>query len=200
MSKLLFNLETLDENVLEKLKAYEAFLTKWNANINIVSAGNTSKIWERHIVDSLQILPFLDNSVKLADMGCGIGLPALPIAIARPEINVFAIEPNNKKAALVSQLIRELRLPNVHLLPERVQSVIISHMDYVCCRAFGEFSRDSKLAYKMLKPGGSFITFKADPEIKTPYGYQKIKNTEYKLPNYTKSFHIVTAVKIGELD
>jgi 16S rRNA (guanine527-N7)-methyltransferase len=133
-------------------------------------------------------------------MGTGIGLPAIPLAIACPEINIFAIEPHQKKVSLLSELIRELAIPNIHLLSEKVEAVVVSHMDIVCCRAFGEFIRDANLAYKMLKPGGMFMTFKSTPEQRTPDGFKKVLNHKYRLVNYSKDFFIVITQKFGEFD
>ncbi len=200
MAELLYDPESVPERGLEKLKKFEELLTKWNQNMNIVSPKDIPLIWTRHILDSLQMIPFLKGANKLADMGAGIGFPSIPIAIACPEINIFAIEPHNKKVSLFTQLLRELGIPNIHVLPEKVETVIVSHMDIVCCRAFGEFMRDSQLAYKMLKPGGKFITFKADPETRVPSGFDKVTNHEYLLPNYAREFNIVVTQKLSEFD
>lgn len=197
---LLFDVSSVSDPQLEKLRKYEAFLKKWNKNVNIVSASNANIIWERHIVDSLQLVPLLADVSKIADMGSGFGLPAVPLAIACPDINVFAVEANTKKTALLTELTRELGLPNLHVLPEKVQKVVISHMDAVCCRAFGEFIRDAGLAYKMLKPGGIFLTFKSEEELRVPNGFEKVTNRKYRLKNYTRDFHIVVAYKFGEFD
>src|SRR3989338_2371060 len=161
MRELLIELSSLDEKTRHKLKLLESILKKWNRNLNLVSRSDEAAILERHIVDSLQLIPFFSDVTRRAGMGAGIGLPSLPLAIARPDIDFFAIEPNQKKCALMQEIVREVKIPNFHVLAERVEKVYLSHMDVVCCRAFGEFSRDARLAYKMLKPQGLFMTFKA---------------------------------------
>lgn len=197
---LIFQPENLDDKILEKLKSFESLLQRWNANIKIFSAGNEHLVWNRHIVDSLQMIPKIKGSNKVADMGTGIGFPSIPLAIACPDINFFAIEPNEKKSALITQVIRELTLPNVHVLPYRVEKVVISHVDIVCCRAFGEFLRDAQLAYKMLKPAGLFITFKSEFEDRVPKGFDRVNNYPYRLPNYLKEFNLVVAEKFCDFD
>jgi 16S rRNA G527 N7-methylase RsmG len=99
----------------------------------------------------------------------------------------------------MAELIREIRIPNLHVLSERVEKVFLSHMDVVCCRAFGEFSRDARLAYKMLKPGGLFMTFKTAEQFEVPQGYEKVENHAYSLPNNSRKYFIVTAAKTGEM-
>jgi 16S rRNA (guanine527-N7)-methyltransferase len=199
MANLLLDPSTFDEKILKKLKELEALLKKWNKNINLVSEQDEAQIWERHIVDSLQLIPFFHEVNKLADMGSGPGLPSVPLAIACPDIDVFAIEPKQKQAALMAELIREIRIPNLHVLAERVEKVFLSHMDVVCCRAFGEFTRDARLAYKMLKPGGAFMTFKTAEETAIPQGYEKVENHAYQLPNNPRRYNVVIAYKAGEM-
>jgi 16S rRNA (guanine527-N7)-methyltransferase len=199
MANLLLDPSKFEEKTLQKLKDLEALLRKWNKNINLISEQDESQIWERHIVDSLQLIPFFKEVNKLADMGSGPGLPSVPLAIACPDIDVFAIEPKQKQAALMAELIREIRIPNLHVLAERVEKVFLSHMDVVCCRAFGEFTRDARLAYKMLKPGGAFMTFKTLEESAVPQGYDKVENHPYQLPNNPRRYNVVIAYKTGEM-
>lgn len=199
MANLLQDPSRFDEKTLQKFKDLEVLLKKWNKNINLVSEADEAQIWDRHIVDSLQLIPFFREVNKLADMGSGPGLPSVPLAIACPDIDVFAIEPKQKQATLMAELIREIRIPNLHVLAERVEKVFLSHMDVVCCRAFGEFSRDARLAYKMLKPGGAFMTFKTAEESVVPQGYDKIENHGYQLPNNPRKYNIVIAYKTGEM-
>ena len=198
MSSLLLNPVSLDEKSQKKLRVLESILKKWNKNLNLVSANDEKLIWERHIVDSLQIMPFLVDVNKFADMGAGIGLPSLPLAIARPDVDFFAIEPIQKKCSLMQEIVREIKIPNFHVLAERVEKVYLSHMDVACCRAFGEFTRDARLAYKMLKPQGAFITFKSAPESTIPTGYEKVENHPYVLDGVPRKFYVVMATKTPE--
>jgi 16S rRNA (guanine527-N7)-methyltransferase len=199
MSNLLFNPDSLPEKALEKLRAVEDLYSKWNKSLNLVSEHDQDKLWERHIVDSLQSIPLFKDVNKLADMGSGVGFPSVPLAIACPDMDVFAIEPILKKCALMQEIIREVRLPNLHVQNDRTEKVFLSHMDVVICRAFGEFHRDAKLAYKMLKPGGMFMTHKANPEPDAPEGYERHENHPYQLPGHPKRFYIVIAHKAGEM-
>src|SRR6187402_3378203 len=104
---LLLDPSTLDEKIQTKLRTLESIYRRWNKNLNLVSPNDEALIWERHIVDSLQLMPFFHEVNKLADMGAGPGLPSLPLAIARPDIDFFAIEPTEKKCALMQGIIRE---------------------------------------------------------------------------------------------
>ena len=198
MNDLLLDPLKLEDKIQKKLHILETIYHRWNKNLNLVSKLDESTIWERHILDSLQIIPFFNDVNKLADMGAGVGLPSLPLAIAQPDIDFFAIEPIQKKCALMQEIIREIRIPNFHVLTERVEKVYLSHMDVVCCRAFGEFYRDARLAYKMLKPQGQFITFKTQIHQQVPDGYEKVESHEYRLPGIARKYYVIVATKSGE--
>jgi 16S rRNA (guanine527-N7)-methyltransferase len=198
MNGLLIDPSSFEEKIQGKLRVLESIYRRWNKNLNLVSQQDEALIWERHVVDSLQLIPFFKDVNKLADMGAGPGLPSLPLAIACPDIDFFAIEPNQKKCALMQEIIREVRIPNFHILTERVERVYLSHMDVVCCRAFGEFNRDAKLAYKMLKPQGQFMTFKVEPYSDAPSGYDRIESHPYSLPGIPRTYYVIVASKAGE--
>ena len=99
------------------LESFAALLLKWNAVQNLVSRETEKALWERHIVDSLQILPLIghegERHLNVLDVGSGGGLPALPLAIALKGSGAkFTLaEPIGKKVAFLRTVIRELGLP-----------------------------------------------------------------------------------------
>ena len=88
-----------------RIATYVDLLTKWNATINLVSKTSISEVWERHIVDSLQIFNFGSNSTHWADLGSGGGLPGLVVAILAsekaPNMLVTLVESDQRKAAFL---------------------------------------------------------------------------------------------------
>jgi 16S rRNA (guanine527-N7)-methyltransferase len=103
--------------VQRDLESFAALLLKWNAVQNLVSRETEKSVWERHIVDSLQILPLIDRdpggSLRVMDIGSGGGLPAIPLAIALKctGAEFTLVEPITKKVAFLRTAIRELVLP-----------------------------------------------------------------------------------------
>lgn len=95
------------------LESFATLLRKWNAVQNLVSRETEAALWERHIVDSIQILPLLRPSdERFLDVGSGGGLPAIPLAIALKggPAQFQLVEPITKKVAFLRQAIRELGL------------------------------------------------------------------------------------------
>ena len=82
----------------ERLARYAELLQKWNPRINLVSPRDMENLWERHILDSLQLLPLLKGRERFTDMGSGGGFPGVVLGIAA-DIPGVLIESDQRKAA-----------------------------------------------------------------------------------------------------
>lgn len=96
-----------------KLREFEALIRKWNRYCGLVSKGDLRRLRERHIWDSLALLPWCQG--RLLDLGTGAGLPGVPLAIARPETPVLLVERSERKSRFLRQVLIELELRNVEL-------------------------------------------------------------------------------------
>lgn len=93
---------------ITKLEIYVKTLTQWGARINLLAPGEYQYLWQRHILDCLQLLPIINKlapEAPITDWGSGAGLPGLLIAIfhARP---VCLIERDQKKASFLREAAR----------------------------------------------------------------------------------------------
>src|SRR5690606_27875571 len=82
----------------DPLLAYLALLQRWNATYNLTAIRDPEQMVTLHLLDSLAIVPHVAGISRLADLGTGAGLPGIPLAIARPELQVTLVESNGKKA------------------------------------------------------------------------------------------------------
>lgn len=102
--------------VVADLESFSALLLKWNATQNLVSRETVENVWERHILDSLQLLPYLPGPTMprchILDVGSGGGMPALPLAIALKGTGtrIQLVEPIGKKVAFLRTAIRQFSL------------------------------------------------------------------------------------------
>lgn len=93
-----------------KLELYADLVRKWQASINLISPKTLPDLWQRHILDSLQLYRLKPQPVRWLDMGSGAGFPGLVTAICLAEAQdgwVHLVESNNKKAAFLRQVILE---------------------------------------------------------------------------------------------
>ena len=112
---------------------YLDLLNKGNQVHNLTAVRDAEEQVSRHVLDCLAVLPYIEDAATLADIGSGAGLPALMLAIMRPQLAVTALESNGKKAAFIREAVRVLALANVQVVAQRVedwqappQAVIIS--------------------------------------------------------------------------
>ncbi|MDO4642428.1 MAG: 16S rRNA (guanine(527)-N(7))-methyltransferase RsmG [Cardiobacteriaceae bacterium] len=137
--KLLSGLEALSFNVspeqYAQFVAYIALLNKWNQVHNLTAIRDPEEQVVRHVLDCLVVVPFLTTVQTLIDVGSGAGLPALMLAIMRPDLQVMALESNGKKAGFIRQAIRELGLSRVDVAACRVENWHEKTYDVIISRA-----------------------------------------------------------------
>jgi 16S rRNA (guanine527-N7)-methyltransferase len=136
-----FRLPAYEEQVLQ-IQQYIDLLLSWNDKINLTAIQNPLEILYRHFCESMfaGICVHLEHG-RLADVGSGGGFPGLPLKILRPELQVFLIESNLKKATFLAEVIRETGLRGAQVLVRRYEELgeEIAPLDYVCSRALGEY-------------------------------------------------------------
>lgn len=123
----------------ERLEAFKELVRKWTVKINLISPATIGQIWERHILDSVQVWPLApENARSWVDIGSGGGFPGIVMAILakefRPEMIVTLIESDQRKCAFLRTAGRELGL-NIKVLSERVESVAPMGADVMTARA-----------------------------------------------------------------
>jgi 16S rRNA (guanine527-N7)-methyltransferase len=110
------------EKLLAQLSDYADLLAKWQSKINLISSSTLPHIWERHFLDSLQLINFVPReTTTIIDLGTGAGLPAVPLA-CHYNLPVFALESDHKKCAFLEEVKRKLQLTNLNIICARVEN------------------------------------------------------------------------------
>ncbi len=128
-------------------------LARWNATINLVGRREFPAIAERHIADSLQLVPLIPRGTARAiDLGSGAGFPGLILAAAT-EIPFDLVESDLRKAAFLREAARVLGAPaRVHAV--RIEAAKFAPAPLVTARALAPLPRLLELAAPLLAPGG----------------------------------------------
>ena len=103
-----------------KLSKYHDLVIKWQKSINLISNNDIANIWERHIIDSLKLLPFLPKDKNIVDIGSGGGFPSIILAISGYKVTL--IESDKKKTIFLSEVIRELKL-DANIINKRAEKL-----------------------------------------------------------------------------
>jgi 16S rRNA (guanine527-N7)-methyltransferase len=134
-SILRFGIDGLtEEQILQLVKHYE-MLCKWNQRFNLTRITNPHDAATLNYAESLYGARFIGHAKTLLDIGCGAGFPAVPFAIALPELNVTALEANQKKSLFLTEAKYELQLANIKVINARLEDVESSEYDLLTSRA-----------------------------------------------------------------
>ena len=112
---------TLDDDRQAALLAYLAELQRWNRSYNLTAVRDPLDMVTRHLLDSLAVLPWIGEG-PLLDAGTGAGLPGVPLAIARPQVQVILLDSAGKKVRFLNHVRRVLRLENTQPVQARLES------------------------------------------------------------------------------
>ncbi|MEA9602948.1 MULTISPECIES: 16S rRNA (guanine(527)-N(7))-methyltransferase RsmG [unclassified Polynucleobacter] len=169
-------LELSPSNIAD-LELFLQEMGRWNQVHNLTAIEGEKDSIRLHLIDSIAVLPVLKrflkgSSPKIADLGSGGGLPAIPIAIVQPEWQLSLIEAIRKKTAFLQHVRGKLKLKNIEVLCERVEDAAMqqpAQFDAVISRAFTNLARFLDLSLPFLKPDGLVFAMKAkraDDEMK----------------------------------
>ncbi len=154
----------IGDDVLERLKAYEALLGKWQQKINLVGQDSLADVWRRHFLDSAQLGPLLPAGVKdIADIGSGAGFPGLVLAItAAPSMKgarVHLVESNERKYAFLREVNRVTGAGAI-VHHSRIENLPDLKADVVVSRAVASLEKLLEYANPMLKKDGQCFFLK----------------------------------------
>lgn len=151
----------VEEGEKEKLEKFADRLLLWNKKVNLTAITDPAEVAEKHIVDSLVLLPSVASAGTLLDVGSGAGLPGVPLACVDRQLLVTCIDSVAKKVAFVKAVTAELEL-NVRALALRAQGdperENLPLFGAVVSRAVGEPGSWLKLAAPYAQRGGLVLS------------------------------------------
>ena len=168
----------LSDAALDRLATYVALLLEANQGLNLTRVTEPVAIARQHLLDALVGLPQLDGvePSRAVDIGSGGGVPAIPLAIARPDLPWLLVESVGKKARALESFVQVLGLPAVSVFAERAE--VAGHdrryrerAGLVTARAVAALPVLAELAMPLLATGGLLLAWKGplnprDEELK----------------------------------
>lgn len=119
-----------DTGEVEQLGAYLGLLLETNKVVNLTAIRDPEEAWTKHILDSLTLLPVIDQlreardgaePLTIIDIGAGGGLPGIPIAICAPDARVTLLDATEKKCRFLRHAVEQLGLPNATVIHDRAE-------------------------------------------------------------------------------
>ena len=168
---------------IKNLEIFTNVLISANKKHNFISKSTEDDIWHRHILDSAQLVKFIDFSKgSLSDLGSGAGFPGLVLAIfnKNKDFHVKLYEKSPVKRAFLEQISKRLSI-NVEIKGNVYEEIVDT--DYVVSRAFKKFERVIQVSREIIKKSHKLIVLKgqnAQEDLKK--AFIKVKY-DYKLEN-----------------
>ena len=174
----------------EQLLKYLNILSKWQHVHRMVGSTEPAWIIENVFLDSVCFLEALPSeAIRIADLGSGAGIPGIPLAIVRRDLQVSLIEARQRRASFLSTVVRELALAHVTVLPSRAEEVasdLHGSFDAVVMRCAGTAKLTLGPAMTLARAGG-VIVVSANPDISPAAGGEVVTVTT---PSRTfRTFH-----------
>lgn len=149
-----------DEQNLKFIRYYE-LLDEWNKKFNLTRITDEEDVALKHFYDSVTGLKYIPDGSSILDIGSGAGLPAIPIAIMKPDSKVTMVEATGKKTEFLRACVNELKL-NADVLNIRIEDCKDKEsFDIVTARAVAPLVTLSEYALPFVKVGGKLIAYKS---------------------------------------
>ena len=141
-----------------RIERYADFLATAGIERGLIGPREAEKIWERHIFNSLPVISLIPEGSSVIDVGSGAGLPGIPIALARPDLQVTLIEPLQRRVDFLMEAVEGLAIT---VLRGRAQDFTCT-ADFVTARAVAPLEKLKSMSWHLVKKGGALLAIKGE--------------------------------------
>lgn len=151
---------------LEMAERYAELLAGTAVERGLLGPHEAERVWERHILNSAAIGELLDAGDRVVDIGSGAGLPGIPLAIARADMEVVLVESMLRRSQFLESVVCELGLP-VEVIRGRAEEQpvldrLAGRMDAAVSRAVAALDKLTRWSLPLIRPGGRLLAIKGE--------------------------------------
>jgi 16S rRNA (guanine527-N7)-methyltransferase len=150
------------------IRQYVDILASRGVDWGLIGPREIGRLWERHILNSIALESLIPEGCRVADVGSGAGLPGIPLAILRPDLEMILIEPMLRRSNFLTEAIDELGLDDrVSVVRGRAEDADL-HVDIVVSRAVAKLATLINWTTDLIVDSGSLLALKgqsADDEV-----------------------------------
>ena len=165
-------------DICTKLTAFCKYLLEQNQLFNLTAIKTPEGAALLHFADSLTLAKFVPDDAKVLDIGSGAGFPAIPLAIARPDLTITALDSTQKRIDFINRCAEMLGLDNLKAVCHRAEDVtgkdFRESYDIVTARAVASYPILLELAIPAVKVGGQFVAMKSKDVSRETTGIGKV--------------------------
>jgi 16S rRNA (guanine527-N7)-methyltransferase len=150
---------------LEIAQRYAELLATAGVERGLLGPREVDRVWERHLLNSAAVGELLEHGERVVDIGSGAGLPGIPLAIARPDLDITLLEPLLRRSEFLKEAVAELGL-TVEVARGRAEESWVrerfGERDSAVSRAVAALDKLTKWSMPLLRPGGRMIAIKGE--------------------------------------
>jgi 16S rRNA (guanine527-N7)-methyltransferase len=150
---------------LDLAQRYAEVLAGAGVERGLLGPREVDRLWDRHLLNSAAVSELLDPGERIVDIGSGAGLPGLPLAIARPDLEIVLLEPLLRRSDFLREVVAELGLP-VDVVRGRAEEPWvreqIGEKDAAVSRAVAALDKLTKWSMPLLRTGGRMVAIKGE--------------------------------------
>jgi 16S rRNA (guanine527-N7)-methyltransferase len=148
---------------LPRVEAYAALLAGAGVERGLLGPREAPRLWERHLLNCAGLTSLIEDGQVVLDLGSGAGLPGVVLALQRPEVQVVLVEPLQRRATFLTEVVEELGLRNVLVRRARGEELHGKvEVDVVVARAVAPVDRLACWALPLLHAGGRLLAMKGE--------------------------------------
>lgn len=156
----------LSEKQQEAFYQYMQLLIEWNQKMNLTAITEPEEILTKHFIDSISIIPYIQEEKNVLDIGTGAGFPGIPLKIVLPQNSFILLDSLNKRINFLKEVIRSLKLENIEAIHGRAEEFCKlkqkrENYDIVTSRAVAKLNVLLEYMLPFVKIGGKCICMKS---------------------------------------
>ena len=160
----------IDERVGAAFSTHAKELIDWNCKINLTTITHPHDIAIKHFLDSLAAAPLIPKQARLLDIGSGGGFPGIPLKLLMPELSIFLIDANRKKANFLKHALRILKLEGCgarHIRAEKLSEYpeFRHTFEVVISRALSDLKSFIEIARPLVTKQGMMVAMKGEIDL-----------------------------------
>ncbi|MCZ4094805.1 16S rRNA (guanine(527)-N(7))-methyltransferase RsmG [Streptomyces sp. SID13666] len=143
---------------------YAELLADAGVRRGLIGPREVPRLWERHLLNCAVLSEVIPQDMTVCDVGSGAGLPGIPLALARPDLQITLLEPLLRRTTFLDEVVKLLALSNVTVVRGRAEEMVgkLPAVDVVTARAVAPLERLAGWGLPLLRPHGEMAVLKGD--------------------------------------
>jgi len=140
---------------------YGQILASTAVERGLIGPREVDRIWDRHIFNSLPLIRLMPEGSTVIDIGSGAGLPGIVLGLARPDLQITLLEPLERRANFLLEVITQLGLSNLQVVRGRAEQHKPRYQ-IVTARAVAPLPKLLQISWRLIAPGGKLLALKGE--------------------------------------